>query len=213
MAKYYAVKNGKQIGIFTSWKETEPLVSGFPGAEYKSFPNKTEAKEYLGIEVKKKIEPPEPNTKVGVPAVKEVEYDGDAVFYVDGSYNIETKEYSFGCVMIKSGEMFAFSHKYNNEDAASMRNVAGEIAGASFAMKYGVQLGLKKILIVYDYEGIEKWARGMWKANLKHTREYTLLYRKLSEQITVEFMKVKGHSGDVYNDMADKLAKNELGIK
>ncbi|MDO4618379.1 MAG: ribonuclease H family protein [Clostridia bacterium] len=213
MAKYYAVKNGKEVGIFTSWKECKPLVEGFSGAEYKSFATKTEAKEYLGIEVKKKIEPPKPNTRVGTPAVKEIDSDYDAVFYVDGSYNIETKDYSFGCVMLKDGEMFTFSHKYDDPEAASMRNVAGEIAGASFAMKYAVKIGLNRVLIVYDYEGIARWAKGEWKANLKHTKEYAILYRKLSDYIKVDFMKVKGHSGDIYNDMADRLAKNELGIK
>ncbi|WP_281691389.1 RNase H family protein [Neglectibacter timonensis] len=28
----------------------------------------------------------------------------------------------------------------------------------------------------------------------------------------VTFVKVKGHSGDVYNDLADQLAKKALGL-
>ena len=37
MGKYYAVKNGRQTGIFESWAECEEQVKGFSGAVYKSF--------------------------------------------------------------------------------------------------------------------------------------------------------------------------------
>ena len=32
------------------------------------------------------------------------------------------------------------------------------------------------------------------------------------KKIDIKFVKVKGHSGDKYNDIADKLAKKALGI-
>ena len=35
--KYYAVRNGRQIGIFNTWAEWEKVVKGYSGAEYKSF--------------------------------------------------------------------------------------------------------------------------------------------------------------------------------
>ena len=35
--KYYAVKNGKVPGIYMSWDECRENVSGYSGAEYKSF--------------------------------------------------------------------------------------------------------------------------------------------------------------------------------
>jgi ribonuclease HI len=36
MAKVYAVKVGRQPGIYRSWPECEAQVRGFSGAEYKS---------------------------------------------------------------------------------------------------------------------------------------------------------------------------------
>jgi len=30
--------------------------------------------------------------------------------------------------------------------------------------------------------------------------------------VDIDFIKVKGHSGDKYNELADKLAKKALGI-
>ena len=45
--KYYAVKVGSVPGIYLSWAEAEPLVKGYPGAQYKSFSTKEEAESYL----------------------------------------------------------------------------------------------------------------------------------------------------------------------
>lgn len=47
MSKFYAIKKGKQTGIFNSWSEAEPLVHGFSGAEFKSFKTLDEAKNYM----------------------------------------------------------------------------------------------------------------------------------------------------------------------
>lgn len=53
--KYYAIKKGKgvQNKIVETWAECEKLVLGYP-AIYKSFKTEEEAKEYLGLNVKKK---------------------------------------------------------------------------------------------------------------------------------------------------------------
>ena len=49
MAKtsYYAVKNGKNPGVYTTWSDCEAQVKGFPGAMYKKFGTKDEAEEYV----------------------------------------------------------------------------------------------------------------------------------------------------------------------
>ena len=48
--KYYAVKIGKVPGIYMSWDECRENVSGFSGAEYKSFGTIEEARAYLGMQ-------------------------------------------------------------------------------------------------------------------------------------------------------------------
>ena len=45
--KYYAVKNGKKIGIFDNWADCSKQVHGFPGAIYKGFPTLAEAEKYF----------------------------------------------------------------------------------------------------------------------------------------------------------------------
>ena len=44
--KIYAVKKGKQAGLFYSWDECKESVRGYPGAEYKGFETEEEAKNY-----------------------------------------------------------------------------------------------------------------------------------------------------------------------
>lgn len=196
LGKFYAVKNGRKPGIYESWDECKAQVDGYSGAIYKSFKLKSDALEFLGAD---KAESPE--KKQNIP-----------VWYVDGSYNINTKEYAFGAVLLWNGEEKTFNKKFPSDSLASMRNVAGEIKGAEFAMAYSKEAGFSEISIYYDYTGIENWALGNWKANLEGTKSYVAAYREISKVLKVNFEKVKGHSGDKYNDLADKLAKGALGI-
>ena len=194
--KYYAVKRGRQAGIYLSWKECEEQIKGFSGAVYKSFTSLDQAKEYIK-EVKEK-----PLTGQGL------------VAYVDGSYNIKTKEYGYGCVLLE-GQTVILETKGNgkDEDMASMRNVAGEIIGSEVAIQYAIDKGYDYICVYYDYEGIEKWANHEWKANKKGTQAYQKFIDVARTKIHVKFIKVLAHSGDYYNEKADQLAKASVGIK
>ena len=49
MAKVYAVKQGRQTGIFDTWAECQEQIKGFSGAVYKSFTSREDAEKYLGI--------------------------------------------------------------------------------------------------------------------------------------------------------------------
>lgn len=37
-------------------------------------------------------------------------------------------------------------------------------------------------------------------------------YDQVKDKLKIQFIKVKGHSGDKYNDMADRLAKKALNL-
>ena len=192
--KYYAVKNGRKTGIFTSWDECKEQVHGFLDAEYKSFQTLEEANNYLN-NIKKEVD------------------SNFTKAYVDGSYNEKTNEYSFGVVLLYEGREIHFKKSFPADELSSMRNVAGEIKGAGFIIMYCLNRGIKKLVIYHDYEGISKWYQNEWKANLYGTRKYQEFANNVSSDIDVSFVKVKGHSNDHYNDLADKLAKEALGIK
>lgn len=194
--KIYAVKNGRVPGIYLNWEECKAQVDGYSGAIYKSFNNTDDALEYIGA-VKNK-EAPECEVKV----------------YVDGSYDVRTGDYSYGMVVLLSdGTTYqtyrAFSH---DNEASSMRNVTGEIEGAKAAIDYAILHGYKSLAIYYDYEGIERWCTGEWHCNKKATKQYKEFYDKAIKSLVIHFIKVKGHSGNRYNEIADKLAKAALGL-
>lgn len=134
------------------------------------------------------------------------------VAYVDGSYYSATGEFSYGVVILQNGSEYCFNEKLSDPNLASMHNVAGEIKGAEAAMRYAVEHGYQQITIYHDYEGIARWCTGDWKANKAGTKAYKAYYDSISDRLQVRFEKVKGHSGDKYNDMADRLAKQALGI-
>ena len=47
---YYAVRKGKETGIFLTWAECQAQVKGFPKAEYKKFKTRIEAEQYIGTD-------------------------------------------------------------------------------------------------------------------------------------------------------------------
>ena len=132
--------------------------------------------------------------------------------YVDGSYNSRTNEYSYGMIILRNGEELKYAEKYADKEMASMHNVAGEIKGAEAAMRYAVENSLKEIIIYHDYEGISKWCLGEWKANKEETKAYKGYYDSVKNKVDITFVKVAGHSNNKYNDIADELAKQALGI-
>ena len=153
--KFYAVRKGYNTGIYESWDECKKQTSGFSGAEFKSFPTKEEAMAF--IEGRKSDD----NAAAS-----------EAIAYVDGSFLVEKSMFSFGAVLFHNGEEKHFSKAFDIPDLVSMRNVAGEIKGAEFVMQYCLDNNIASIDIYYDYEGIEKWCSGAWKANKSGTQRY-----------------------------------------
>lgn len=128
MAKYYAVRNGYHTGIFNTWDECKKEVSGFSGAEYKSFTKLEDAKAFLGE-----------NEQISL-FDEPKERKSTAVAYVDGSYNISTKEYACGVIIFYEGketniqQKIFKSRKRLNEKCCGMKLRGGKTRQCSFAL-------------------------------------------------------------------------------
>ena len=202
--KYYAVKAGFVPGIYTDWESCKAQVNAFPGAQYKGFATLEEAQEYLGISASE-----EPSSFPVVP-------EHSAIAYVDGSFRESSGKFSYGIVFFFNGEdgqvqELDFGKAFSNPELLEMRNVSGEIMGAAQAMKIAGKLGIRELVIYHDYEGISKWCTGEWKAKQTWTQKYRDFYLEMSRILAISFVKVKGHSHDKYNDLADALARKAVG--
>ncbi len=200
-------------GIYTSWKECEDEIKGYPNAIYKGFIKREDAEVYLD------------NSDSHQPSERPMDIEGfiskqDAstlIAFVDGSFDSKSKAYGYGAVLINNGEIV---HKImgedSNQDYIDSRNVAGEIEGVQSAIINAIAFGYSKVAIFYDYEGIEKWATGEWKAAKPISMDYTKFTKEMSKCIEIEYYKVKAHAGIKFNEMADELARKSLlkkGIK
>ena len=81
--KYYAVKNGREPGIYNSWAECQKQIHGFKNASYKSFTSRKEAEEFISY--KKEM----PQMEHGL------------IAYVDGSFNAKKKGARYNQYLLK----------------------------------------------------------------------------------------------------------------
>ncbi|WP_061311233.1 viroplasmin family protein, partial [Clostridium sporogenes] len=171
--KYYAVKVGRKTGIFDNWNECKEQIQGYSGAIYKGFSNYEDAYKFLNGGIK--------NTITNKKDTKKIEA------YVDGSYSDEYNEYSYGCVILYENEIIKFSGVGSNKEYISMRNVAGELLGAMKAVEWAYENEHDSIIIYHDYEGIDRWANGIWKTNKQGTKEYLEFIKKYRKYLEISY--------------------------
>ena len=217
--KIYAVRKGRTPGLYLTWDDCKAQVDGFGGAEYKSFADASDAAGYLGLSG---TDADKALLKAGIthdtaPLSSADNFPEGVRAYVDGSYDASTGRFSCGVVMIRTNadgsiKTRELSHAFDDAEAAKQRNVAGEIMGAKTAIDFCLRQGIPEVEIYHDYEGVGKWADGLWKANNPLTQGYRGYVAKARERMKITFIKVAAHTGNKYNELADSLAKQALGI-
>lgn len=238
MAYYYAVKIGENPGIYGSWAECEKQVKGYPNAQFKKWKTREEAEAYingnststphgsgvssLGLgsktpsfrENKEKAELFSAQDG-SLTAIEELfqSTKTDCIAYVDGSFEKDSGVYGYGVVFIeKNGNIEEYFDSGREESYKSMRNVSGEILGSLKAASLAVEKSYSSIAIFHDYQGIASWAKGEWKCNKEKTIEYREKMLEFQKKLKISFHKVQAHSGDHFNERADALAKQAVGI-
>ena len=200
--KFYAVRKGRIPKIYNTWEECEEQVKGFSGAEYKSFGNIKNANEYMGINSQDK----------GSNNDEDIIHEKTGIcIYTDGSFNNQIQCYGSGiCIIIDNILIYQCSVRGNKEEYIESRNISGEIMAIIEAIKFCSNHDIHNATIYYDYEGVEKWYTGEWKANKPISKDYISFLSSIQDIIKLSFIKVKSHSNNKYNDLADSLAKRAI---
>lgn len=194
MAKiYYAVKKGWTRGIYQYESDFLRQIKNFKNPYYKICKTYEEAEEFIHNNRKDNYisTHTEPN---------------EVKAFVDGSYNYKKNIYGSGIVM------FVDNHKYTRSitgcctEWEELKNIAGELKAAMWAIKKAISLGKTKITLYYDFVGIEKFAREKNHPNA-NIRKYQKVIEDSQKHIDIHFVYIKCHSGNRYNTEADKLAK------
>ncbi|GAA0116882.1 ribonuclease H1 domain-containing protein [Clostridium senegalense] len=209
--KVYAIKHGydnlkncevKNI-IVDNWNECSRLIKGVKGAQYKSFEILQEAKDYLSND--KRL------LKKGLD-----NYPMDILhIYVDGSYNSSNEKFSYGLVAVKDDVIeYMESGASNDTSQKQIRQIAGELKATIQAVEYAKSKGEKKIVIFHDYEGIYHHALGTWeRKDVSSKKYYETINKYINEdKIEIIFVKVDSHTGDIYNEITDSIAKKAIGV-
>ncbi|MDO4814397.1 MAG: ribonuclease H family protein [Gemella sp.] len=216
MAKFYAVRVGRQPGIYATWAECEAQVKGFNGAKYKSFKTQVEALNFLSGDDTTSPTPSnsasqgKQNQPTFNPNNPHEELGGKPFAYVDGSFDAESFVFGSGLVIVNGDEVIRHKFASANPDLANFRNVAGELEATKFVIAYAVNRGLEDIYIYHDYQGISAWPLGQWQAKLDYTKEYARLVNIAAQRVRIHFMKVAAHTGIELNEEADRLAKEAI---
>ena len=131
--------------------------------------------------------------------------------YVDGSYHDATKS-------SPAGRCSSTAARPNTSPTSTATRPGGHAQrgrgdhGRRHGIDYCRKAGISALEIHHDYEGVAKWAQGLWKANKPGTQAYAALWPGGRPGPEAHFVKVKGHSGNACNDLADRLARKALGL-
>lgn len=132
--------------------------------------------------------------------------------YTDGSYSSSTKIGSWAFIVLKNGIKIHEEVGKVKENLLSSRNVSGECSAVLKALQYCNANKINNIKIYHDYKGIQLWIEASdtekaWEPKTDIAKIYNTWFNKLTKNIKYQFTKVKGHSGNKWNEEVDKLAK------
>lgn len=139
----------------------------------------------------------------------------DINIYVDGSFRSQDNTFSYGFVFVENDKILkSNSKRIKDEKYLRYRNVWAELKAATSAIETAKKIGYSNINLYYDFQGIEIFLN---KDYSRATSPFKVLKRQYQEEmfehmkdVNVNFIKVKAHSGDKFNNYVDKLCKKAV---
>jgi ribonuclease HI len=136
-------------------------------------------------------------------------YQGKGVeIDVDGAW-VEGGGVGYGLVIRRDGEEVyrAGGPVPAEPDLLGHRQIGGEIYAVVEALRWCVRHKVPACTIYHDYEGLEAWATGRWKAKTPLTKRYVAFLQKVRDKVQITWVKVPAHAGHHWNEVVDQLAR------
>ena len=209
--KYYLARfPDGSIQEFASWSACSKAVKGVKNVHFKSFSigNRKAGETWLK-QLSKSTTYKEPSTKDLTPS-------SEIRLFVDGSFSPKSPYSGWGWVAVQGNTVLKEGSGKTLREALS-RNIDGELEATLQALawfqEYATAYSVSKVYVVHDYAGIAHWALGTWKAKSTVAQNYVQSIQPMLQKMTqVVFEKVDAHAGKRWNERADELAKQGLGI-
>ena len=196
--KYYAVKNGRQTGLFTDWGACRTSVDGYRGAEYQGFQSRADALEYLGGD--SVLEERAPQKKYADAGTGSMDY----IIYTDGGCARNPGgRGGYGVVMIGTGtgEIREFSEGFRSTTNNRMEIMA--VIRALHEMEPGTSAELYS-----DSQYTINCMTGVWAKEKNRDLWNRIRMEGKGKSVTLHW--VRGHNGDPYNERCDELATEAM---
>lgn len=142
-------------------------------------------------------------------------------FYVDGSCPGNPGAGGYGIVILKDGKVVREMGGRKRKTSNNEMELTAVLETLKYIHRKQKMLASENINVYSDSQyvvaGINKWMES-WRQNnwrtyfnklVKHKPIWESMYEYMQEYPNVKIIKVKGHSADVYNNRADKLAKEQ----
>ena len=219
---FYAVANGKQVGIFPTWDECKESINGFKKAIYKKFVTKEAAEHFLN---ENKVEPVIDSIEdVGIKDVHDDEFTPDYYVYTDGSCsnNGSNKAMAGLGIFFADNDTRNLSKRVEGKQTNNTAELYAIIETFDL-IKDDIEIG-KNISIVSDSNYAircvtsygEKCYKKDWDVDIPNKELVKIAYELYKDIPNVRFLHIMAHTSntDIHsygNDNADRLANEAIG--
>ena len=175
MCKVYAVRSGKQTGIFNTWEECQSATKGYSGAEYKSFKSMADAEQYMRGDAPLSVSLP----SVGALLTFASKLKGGVLKFT---------------VTLQS-KLMTDVVSVETDVSGYPLSLVSDILPVVTGLYRAKSLGISEVTVVHRNEGIEAWYTGAWSANTDFTRQYAAVARSLG--LVLKFERSSFKSGAI----------------
>ena len=226
---FYAVANGRTIGIFLNWNDCNNSVKKYKNALYKKFNTKEEADNFIKVNEKNidDINNNIQNHNIIVNSKDDnIVFNPDYYVYTDGACSNNGKDNALAGI----GIFFGINDNRNisKKIEGKQTNNAAELSAIieTYHIIENDILNGKKIAIVSDSEYAikcvssygEKCYRKCWNVDIPNKDLVKIAYEMYKDKLNIQFIHIKAHTNntDIHsfgNDNADKLANIAIGLE